>query len=79
MSTYLAAYEDFLTAQIEAGGDDDVIDKVVKAYNNFHRSEFDTWLTDARLTCQCGKDAVKEKIEPLEEIACVDHRPKAAT
>lgn len=79
MSTYLIAYEDALTAKIEAGGSAEEVDKVIKAYNFFHRSEFDTWLTDAKLACtHCREPADKEKVEPLDEIACAAHRQGGA-
>ncbi len=75
MSTYLIAYEEALAAKIEAGGSAEEIDKAVRAYNHFHRSEFDTWLTGATLRCtQCEKDASKTNVQPLDEIACEDHR-----
>lgn len=80
MSTYLIAYEDALTTEIEAGGDAEKIDRVVKAYNFFHRSEFDAWLTEAKLLCtHCKAPATKDKVDPLDEIACDVHRVKAPT
>jgi len=77
MPTYLIAYEEALTKKIEAGGTQEEIDRAIKAYNSFHRSEFDTWLTDAKLECfLCGEPAVKDKIEPLDEVTCESHRRK---
>lgn len=75
MSTYLLKYEESLTAIIEKGGKQEDIDRAVKSYNHFHRSEFDTWLTDAELHCvNCEKVADKENVDPLDEITCKDHK-----
>jgi hypothetical protein len=75
MSTYLLKYEESLTETIEKGGSDEVIDRAIKQYNSFHRSEFDTWLTDAKLACiHCGQPAEKLEINPMDEITCKTHR-----
>lgn len=76
MPTYLIAYEDELTRRIEKGGLQEDVDRAIKSYNHFHRSEFDSWLTDATLACgHCGAPAAKDRVEPLDEIACDVHRP----
>lgn len=77
MSTYLTAYEEELTRIIESGGTQDVVDKAVDEYNRFQKSAFEVWLKGASLKCiHCGADAEQEGVEPVEEIACKEHRHK---
>lgn len=77
MSTYLIAYEEELTRIIESGGSQDSVDKAIDEYNRFQPSAFAVWLKEAPLKCiHCGADAEKEGVEPVEEIACKEHRLK---
>lgn len=77
MSTYLIAYEEALTQVIETGGSQEIVDKAIDDYNTFKSASFKEWLDKADLKCvHCGADAVKDTVEPLEEIVCKDHRSK---
>ncbi len=77
MSTYLIAYEEALTLIIEKGGSQETVDKAIAEYNAFKLSAFKEWLGKADLKCvHCGAAADKDDAEPLEEIACKDHRRK---